>query len=89
MSVPYRHIIEGHGDTRFSDNPERQRILKRALNARTSAEVAVATQELDGWVQRNPQDLGIVDAYEALSLRQDIAAEKASEALATPSSHAA
>ncbi len=54
----------------YSKNPERERILRQALVARTEAEVTAACQELDRWVQAHPEDQSIRDAYEPLTLRQ-------------------
>jgi hypothetical protein len=60
----------------FTDNPERERILDQALDARTLPEIATATQELRGWVRQNPADVGIREAFEGLSLMRDIAEEQ-------------
>jgi hypothetical protein len=58
---------------RYSQDPERQRILIQALDATTLCEIDVATRELKQWVRDHPDDLGIVDAFEQLSLMEDIA----------------
>ena len=63
----------------FVDNLERERILDQALDARTLPEIAVAPQELREWVRQNPQDVGIREVFEGLSLMQDIAEEQAAE----------
>ena len=63
----------------YSENPERERILDQALNARTLLQIAVATQELREWVRQNPADVGIREAFEGLSLMQDIAEEQEAE----------
>jgi hypothetical protein len=60
---------------RYSQNAERQRILLQALDATTLCEIDEATRELKRWVQSHPDDLGIVDAFEQLSLMEDIARE--------------
>lgn len=56
---------------RFSEIPERQRILHQALRARTLPAVAKATEELCQWVQDNPDDVGIVDAFEQLAMMEE------------------
>ena len=63
----------------FADHPERERILDQALDARTLPENAVATRELRGWIQQNPDDIGIREAFEGLSLMHDIAEEQEAE----------
>ena len=60
----------------FAENPERERILDQALNARTLPQITLATQELREWVGQNPADIGIREAFEGLSLMQDIAKEQ-------------
>ena len=60
----------------FAENPERERILDQALNARTLPQIILATQELREWVSQNPADIGIREAFEGLSLMQDIAEEQ-------------
>jgi hypothetical protein len=64
---------------RYSEMPERQHILTQALDATTLSEIETATRELKQWVAAHPDDLGIVDAFEQLSLMEDIAHEKASD----------
>jgi hypothetical protein len=61
------------------DNPERKRILKQVLDARSLPEIDAATETLRVWVRRNPEDAGIVEAFEGLSLMRDIAEEQAAE----------
>ena len=63
----------------FADHPERERILDQVLDARTLPEIAVATRELREWVRQNPDDIGIREAFEGLSLMQDIAEEQEAE----------
>ncbi len=70
---------------KYTQDPERQRILHQALDATTLTEIEIATRELQQWVETHPDDLGIVDAFEQLSLMEDIACEKeAPQANATP-----
>lgn len=64
---------------KFAGNPERKRILDQALDARTLPEIAFATRELQEWVRQNPEDIGIREAFEGLSLMQDIAEEQEAE----------
>ena len=61
------------------DNPERKCILKQVLDARTLPEIDAATETLRAWVRRNPADVGIVEAFEGLSLLHDIAEEQEAE----------
>jgi len=63
----------------FADNPERERILDQALDARTLPGIATATQELREWVRQNPADVGIREAFEGLSLMRDIAEKQEAE----------
>ena len=61
---------------KYAENPERERILNQALRARTLPEIAVATRELDRWVDDYPDDWGIRDAYEVLENMAEIAQEQ-------------
>ena len=63
----------------YADHPERERILDQALDARTLPEIATATRELREWVRQNPDDIGIREVFEGLSLMQDIAEEQEAE----------
>ena len=58
------------------DNTERERIIEQALSALTPSEVRHATQELQQWTRTYPQDFGIVDTFEVLSHKQDLAKER-------------
>lgn len=58
------------------DNPEREKILTEALEAKTPQEVELATQQLRQWVKTHPDDPGIVDAFEPLALRRMAFAEQ-------------
>jgi hypothetical protein len=53
---------------RYSENTDRQRVLKQALCASTLAEIETASQELRMWTSAHPDDIGIVDAFEQLDL---------------------
>ena len=63
----------------IADNPERKRILNQVLDARTIPEIDAATEILRAWVRRNPDDVGIVEAFGGLSLLRDIAEEQEAE----------
>lgn len=62
-----------------AEHPKRERVLDQALKARAFSEIATATRELDQWVDDNPDDLGILDAYEVLANMQEIAEEQQAE----------
>jgi hypothetical protein len=66
-------------DTDFLNLPERQRIIELVLDARTLAEIEAATEELHAWLQLHPEDVGIQEAFESLSLMRDIAEEQNAE----------
>ena len=48
-------------------------------DARTLPEITTATRELREWVRQNPEDVGIREAFEGLSLMRDIAEEQEAE----------
>jgi hypothetical protein len=54
-------------------HPERERILNQALKARTLPEIVAAVYELNLWVEKHSDDLGILDAYEVLENMREIA----------------
>lgn len=58
---------------------ERQHILGQALDARTLAEIEIATRDLREWIRCNPTDTGITEAFEGLSLMRDIAEDQEAE----------
>lgn len=60
----------------YSQNPERQRVLRQSLRARTLPEIETAAHELKQWIMEHPDDLGIVDAFEQLSMMEEIASEQ-------------
>lgn len=64
---------------KYATAPERKRVLTQTLDARTLPEIEAATQALRAWVQQNPEDVGIVEALEGLSLMRDIAEEQEAE----------
>jgi vacuolar-type H+-ATPase subunit E/Vma4 len=53
---------------KHEDNPERQRIILQALSATSLAQIEAAEQALDAWLEANPDDLSMEDAYEQLAL---------------------
>ena len=63
----------------IADDPERKSIATQVLDARAIADIDAATETLRAWVRRNPADVGIVEAFEGLSLMRDIAEEQESE----------
>ena len=60
---------------RYSENVERQCVLKQALCASTLAEIETASRELRAWKSAHPDDLGIIDAFEQLDLLRRAAKE--------------
>ncbi len=58
---------------KYANIEERTRIMKQALRATTFAEIALATEEMNSWVEAHPDDWGIRDAYEVLENMQEIA----------------
>jgi hypothetical protein len=60
-------------------HPGRQRVLNLALDARTLPEIEAATQELRTWLREHPEDVGMPEAFEGLSLLRDIAEEQEAE----------
>ena len=62
---------------KYANNPERQRVLKQALDATTLPELEAATLTLDAWVAAHPDDIGIQDAYEQMAL-MELAAQETS-----------
>ncbi len=59
--------------------PERQHILKQVLDARTLEEIDTVSEQLRQWVRMHPEDVGIREAFEGLSLLRDIAEEQEAE----------
>ncbi len=60
-------------------NSDKQRILDLALEARTIPEIAAATQKLREWARQSPNDVGIREASEGLSMMRDFAEEQEAE----------
>jgi hypothetical protein len=66
-------------DTDVLHLPERQHILDLVLDARTLVEIDTATQKLREWLRLHPEDVGMREGFEGLSLMRDIAAEQEDE----------
>lgn len=62
------------------NNADRERLIEQALNASTLPEIRQVTQDLQHWTRAYPQDLGITDAFEVLSHKQDYAEEREQKA---------
>ena len=63
----------------FLHLPERECLLNQVLDARTLAEIDAATHALREWLRRYPEDTGIREGFEGLSLMRDIAEEQEAE----------
>ena len=61
----------------YLEDPRREALLDQVLGARSLAEIAAARQALRRWVQEHPDDLGIVDGFEALATMEECAGEEA------------
>ena len=59
----------------------RQYVLNQVLYARTLTEITVSEHFLREWLQQNPNDTGMREAFEGLSLMRDIAEEQEVERL--------
>lgn len=59
--------------------PEREQIVNQVLDARTLAEIDAAACALREWLNRYPEDTGIREGFEGLSLMRDIAEEQEAE----------
>ncbi len=69
----------------FVNDPARVRLIRQIRNVETLAEVRAAQSALDQWCQEHPQDLGILDAGEELSLLADALLEDDSPPGQSPS----
>jgi len=69
----------------FVDDPARVRLVRQIRNAETLAEVRAAQSALGRWCQEHPQDSGILDAGEELSLLVDALMEDDSPPGQSPS----
>ncbi len=57
----------------------RELLTEQVLDATTLAEIHAARQALREWIKAHPEDEGMGDAFEQLSLLQDIAEEQETE----------
>ncbi len=69
----------------YQDNPERERLTRQILSADTLPEVHAAQTALRLWRERYPEDWGILDAGEQLSLIKDALLEDDSPPGQSPS----
>jgi hypothetical protein len=57
----------------------REALREQVLDATTLKEVLAAQQALREWIKAHPEDVGMSDAFEQLSLMQEIAEEQKAE----------
>ncbi len=57
----------------YLESKERQQLIVQVLTATTLPEITTATTALKHWVEEHPDDLGIIDGFEQLSLMEDCA----------------
>ena len=55
----------------------RERLTNQVLDATTLEDIHTARRTLRGWVEAHPEEEGMSDAFEQLSLLEDIALEEA------------
>ena len=55
----------------YEANSERQSVLAQVLRATTPEEIDTAKVLLRAWVDKHPDDLGIVDAFEQLEIMRE------------------
>jgi hypothetical protein len=60
----------------YAEDSQRERLIDQVLGARKLQEIVEATEALKQWVKTHPDDLGIIDGFEQLSLMEDIARER-------------
>ncbi len=53
--------------------PAREAVTKKVLSARALPDILEAQQALRAWIKAHPEDEGMRDGFEQLSLMQDIA----------------
>ena len=56
---------------------DRERLTNQVLDATTLAEIHIAHRLLRDWIEKYPEEEGMRDAFEQLSLLEDIALEEA------------
>ncbi len=54
----------------------REAVTKRVLSARCLPDILEAQQVLRAWIKAHPEDEGMRDGFEQLSLMQDVAEEE-------------
>ena len=54
----------------------RERVTKKVLSARSLPDIRKAQKMLRDWIKAHPEDEGMRDGFEQLSLMQDIAEEE-------------
>jgi hypothetical protein len=59
--------------------PARELLTEQVLDATTLPEIHAARQALRDWIKAHPEDEGMSDAFEQLSLMEDIAKEQEAE----------
>ena len=69
----------------YLNNPERERLTRQILSAITLPEVHAAQEALRRWREQHPEDWGILDAGEQLSLIKDALLEDDSPPGQSPS----
>jgi len=67
-------------------NTARELVTKKVLSARTLPDVREAQQILRDWIKAHPEDEGMRDGFEQLSLMQDIAEEEQAQRNSHPAS---
>lgn len=65
-----------------AERRKRERLIQQAFEARTLTEIDPAERELHEWARHHPEDFGIQEAFEGLSLLRNLAAEQARECAA-------
>ena len=69
----------------YQDNPQREGLTRQILSATTLPEVHAAQEVLRRWREQHPEDWGILDAGEQLSLIEDALLEDDSPPGQSPS----
>ena len=64
----------------------RELVTRKVLSARSLPDVREAQQVLRDWIKAHPEDEGMRDGFEQLSLMQDIAEEEQAQRNAHPAS---
>lgn len=67
-------------ETHLAHDLERDRLTNQVLDATTLQEIGAARRLLQNWIKLHPDEEGMSDAFEQLSLLEDIALEEAKPA---------